>query len=50
MARELGLNRAKPGKLDNHEQEPCKVPLRKYIRHLYLHPLESHEVVGLPHG
>jgi hypothetical protein len=36
MARELGLNPAKLGKLDNHDQEPWKMPLREYIRHLYL--------------
>ena len=27
MARELGLNPAKLGKIDNHKQEPCKLPL-----------------------
>ena len=26
----------KLGKLDNHEQEPWKMPLRAYIEHLYL--------------
>jgi hypothetical protein len=35
MARELGMNRMKLGKLDNHEQEPWKMPLRAYIEHLY---------------
>jgi len=35
MARVLGLNPAKLGKLDNHDQEPWKMPLREYIRHLY---------------
>ncbi len=33
MARELGMN---PKKLDNHDQEPWKLPLRQYIEHLYL--------------
>ena len=36
MARELGMNPAKLGKLDNHDQEPWKMPLREYIGHLYL--------------
>jgi hypothetical protein len=36
MARELGMNPMKLGKLDNHEQEPWKMPLRAYIEHLYL--------------
>ena len=36
MARELGMNPAKLGKLDNHDQEPWKMPLRKYLEHLYL--------------
>ena len=35
MARELGMNPKKLGKLDNHNQEPCKMPLRQYIQHLY---------------
>ena len=36
MARELGMNPAKLGKLDNHDQEPWKMPLREYIQQLYL--------------
>lgn len=36
MARELGMNPMKLGKLDNHEQEQWKMPLRAYIKHLYL--------------
>ncbi len=35
MARELGMNPRKLGKLDNHDQEPWKMPLREYIEHLY---------------
>ena len=35
MARELGMNPEKLGKLDNHEQEPWKAPLRQFIQHLY---------------
>jgi hypothetical protein len=36
MARELGLNPKKLGKLDNHRQEPWKAPLPDFIAHLYL--------------
>jgi len=35
MARELGMNPKKMGKLDNHDQEPWKMPLRQFIQHLY---------------
>lgn len=35
MARELGMNPKKLGKLDNHDQEPWKMPLRQYLEHLY---------------
>lgn len=35
MARELGMNPAKLGKLDNHEQEPWKLPLPQFIEALY---------------
>src|SRR5881296_74679 len=35
MARELGMNPKKLGKLDNHQQEPWKMPLRQFIQHLY---------------
>ena len=35
MARELGMNPNKLGKLNNHDQEPWKLPLRQYIEHLY---------------
>src|ERR671931_62170 len=35
MARELGMNPKKLGKLDNHDQEPWKLPLRQFIRQLY---------------
>ena len=35
MARELGMNPKKLGKLDNHDQESWKMPLRQYIPHLY---------------
>ena len=35
MARELGLNPMKLGKLDNHHQEPWKAPLAVFIESLY---------------
>jgi hypothetical protein len=35
MARELGLNPRKLGKLDNHGQEPWKQPLPQFIERLY---------------
>ena len=35
MARELGMNLRKLGKLDNRDQEPWKMPLGQYIEHLY---------------
>ncbi len=36
MARELGLNPKKLGSIDNHDQEPWKAPLPRFIEHLYL--------------
>jgi hypothetical protein len=35
MARELGMNPAKLGGLDNHRQELWKLPLPDFIEHLY---------------
>ena len=35
MVRELGLNPARLGKIDNHDQEPWKVPLPEFIESLY---------------
>jgi hypothetical protein len=35
MARELGLNPKKLGKLDNHDQEPWKAPLPDFIEKIY---------------
>jgi hypothetical protein len=35
MARELGMNPKKLGRLDNHHQEPWKAPLPQFIEHLY---------------
>jgi hypothetical protein len=36
MARELGMNPRKLGKIDNHRQEPWKLPLPMFIEQLYL--------------
>ena len=35
MARELGMNPKKLGKIDNHKQEPWKAPLPLFIEKLY---------------
>ena len=35
MARELGLNPKKLSGMANHKQEPWKMPLHRYIEHLY---------------
>ena len=35
MARELGLNPKKIGGMDNHRQEPWKMPLKEFIKYLY---------------
>lgn len=35
MARELGLNPDKFGKLNNHKQEPWKAPLPQFIENIY---------------
>jgi hypothetical protein len=35
MARELGLNPKKFGSLDNHKQQPWKVPLPQFIENIY---------------
>lgn len=35
MARELGLNPKKLGKIDSHRQQPWKQPLPQFIEHLY---------------
>jgi hypothetical protein len=36
MARELGMNPKELGKLDNHKQEPWKLPLPQFIEKCYL--------------
>lgn len=35
MAKELGINPKKFGKLDNHKQEQWKAPLPEFIEHCY---------------
>ena len=35
MARELGFNPKKLGKIANHKQEPWKMPLPEFIEYLY---------------
>lgn len=35
MARELGMNPKKLGKIDNHDQERWKLPLPQFIEHLH---------------
>ena len=35
MARDLGFNPKKLGKIANHKQEPWKMPLPEFIEHLY---------------
>jgi hypothetical protein len=35
MAREMGLNPTKLGKIDNHRQEPWTAPLPEFLEHLY---------------
>jgi hypothetical protein len=35
MARELGMNPKKLGKLDNHDQEPWKLPLPEFLAKIY---------------
>lgn len=42
MARELGLNPKKFGKLANHKQEPWKMPLPEFIQHLYFKHYGKH--------
>jgi len=36
MARELGMNPKKFGKLDTHKQEPWKTPLPVFIESIYI--------------
>jgi hypothetical protein len=43
MARELGLNPDKLGKIDNHQQEPWKAPLKEFIEDTYLKQFKKSE-------
>lgn len=43
MARELGLNSDKLGKIDNHKQEPWKAPLPQFIEHIYFKRFKREE-------
>lgn len=42
MARELGLNPKKFGKLATHDQQPWKVPLPQFIERLYFKRFGKH--------
>ena len=43
MARELGLNPDKLGKIDNPKQEPWKAPLREFIEDIYFKQFKKSE-------
>ena len=43
MGRELGLNPGKLGKLNNHDQEPWKLPLKDFIEHIYFKRFKKDE-------
>ena len=43
MARELGLNPDKLGKIDNHKQEFWKAPLKDFIEDIYLKQFKKSE-------
>lgn len=43
MARELGFNSDKLGKLDNHKQEPWKTPLPQFIEDIYFKRFKREE-------
>ena len=43
MARELGLNPDKLGKIDNHQQEAWKAPLPQFIEHIYFKRFKREE-------
>jgi hypothetical protein len=45
MARELGLNPDKLGKIDNHEQEIWKAPLPQFIEQIYFKRFKREEPV-----
>lgn len=43
MARELGLNPDKLGKIDNHKQEAWKAPLPQFIEEIYFKRFKREE-------
>ncbi len=43
MARQLGLNPDKLGKIDNHKQEPWKAPLPQFIEEIYFKRFKREE-------
>jgi len=43
MARELGLNPDKLGKIDNHKQETWKAPLPQFIEEIYFKRFKKEE-------
>ncbi|MFS2717052.1 hypothetical protein AAH068_19280 [Bacteroides uniformis] len=43
MARELGMNPDKLGKIDNHKQEPWKTPLPQFIENIYFKRFKREE-------
>lgn len=45
MARELGLNPDKLGKIDNHKQETWKTPLPQFIEEIYFKRLKREEPI-----
>jgi hypothetical protein len=47
MARELGMNPKKLGKIDNHRQEAWKAPLPDFIEHLYSKQFRRDRPIGV---
>lgn len=47
MARELGLNPDKLGKIDNHKQETWKAPLPQFIEEVYFKRFKREEPIDI---
>jgi len=47
MARELGLNPDKLGKIDNHKQETWKAPLPQFIEEIYFKRFKREEPLAV---
>ena len=47
MARELGLNPDKLGKIDNHKQERWKEPLPQFIEDIYFKRFKREAPIGM---